>query len=282
MSRPDGIVTPAKSGNGGAKTSDLAPAVRPALAALAALAFLVGAATAEPLVPAGTARVAEVVDGDTVALDDGRQVRLVGLQAPKLPLGRPGFPTWPLAEEAKAALEGLVLGRTVELRHGGARRDRHGRALAHLYRDDGLWVQGEMLGRGLARVYTFADNRALAADLYARERAARAAGRGIWGHSFYALRTPETVGRDVGTFQVVEGRVVKAARVKGTVFLNFGPDWRTDFTARIAGGALKLFAGTGVDPLALEGRTVQLRGWVSSRDGPMIELTHPEQIEAPP
>lgn len=61
----------------------------------------------------GAARVVSVVDGDTVILDDGRQVRLVGILAPKLPLGRPGFVKWPLADAAKARLEELVLGRRV-------------------------------------------------------------------------------------------------------------------------------------------------------------------------
>jgi micrococcal nuclease len=47
------------------------------------------------LAPGGGGRVVEVIDGDTVVLGDGREVRLVGIQAPKLPLGRAGFPTWP-------------------------------------------------------------------------------------------------------------------------------------------------------------------------------------------
>lgn len=42
--------------------------------------------------------VAAVVDGDTVVLatplDGAREIRLVGIQAPKLPLGRKNFPTW--------------------------------------------------------------------------------------------------------------------------------------------------------------------------------------------
>lgn len=42
--------------------------------------------------------VAAVVDGDTVELaaplDGAREIRLVGVQAPKLPLGRKNFPTW--------------------------------------------------------------------------------------------------------------------------------------------------------------------------------------------
>ena len=53
-------------------------------------------------------RAVEIVDGDTLVLEDGLQVRLVGTQAPKLPLGRPNFQTWPLATEAKAALARLA------------------------------------------------------------------------------------------------------------------------------------------------------------------------------
>ena len=126
-----------------------------------------------------TARVSGVVDGDTVALDDGVTVRLVGIQAPKLPLGRPGFVAWPLADEAKAALEALALGRRVTLYYGGRRTDRYGRALAHLYRDDGLWIQGELLALGMARVYSFQDNRAIVPSMLARDAAARMARLGV-------------------------------------------------------------------------------------------------------
>ena len=71
------------------------------------------------------AQVVEVIDGDTLELDDGRQVRLVGIQAPKLPLGRTGFEAWPLAEEAKTALSEFTLGQRVGLGYGGRRIDRH-------------------------------------------------------------------------------------------------------------------------------------------------------------
>lgn len=227
----------------------------------------------------GSGAVVEVIDGDTVRLDDGREVRLVGLQAPKLPLGRKGFAEWPLAETARQALAELTQGRTVRLAYGGARLDRHRRALAHLFTDADTWVQGEMLGRGLARVYTFPDNRALAAEMLSREAAARDQGKGIWGHPFYRLRTAETVGRDDGTFQIVEARVLKAARVRDRVFLNFGRDWRDDFTVAIEADNLPSFAAAGFDPLALEGANIRVRGWIKTWNGPLIEATHPEQIE---
>ena len=232
-----------------------------------------------------TATVIEVVDGDTVILDreiaGARQVRMTGIQAPKLPLGRKGFVEWPLAKEAKAELEALCLNKTVQLFYGGSRMDRHGRLLAHLATGEGLWLQGEMLRRGLARVYTFPDNRERAPEMYALEGEARTAGRGIWGHPFYAVRSPapSALGRDTGTFQVVEGRVVDAAKVRGTIYLNFGADWRSDFTVRLAPRTARQFRREGLGPETYGGKWVRVRGWLKSRNGPMIEITHPEAIE---
>ena len=91
------------------------------------------------------ATVAQVVDGDTVVIKNGDQIRLTGIQAPKLPLGRRNFPTWPLAGKSKDALTALTLGKRLALRYDGRRIDRHGRLLAHLFDGDGTWIQGEMI-----------------------------------------------------------------------------------------------------------------------------------------
>lgn len=261
-----------------------------ALAALVALLAFARLAVAEPAAPeagfpvglarGATTAVVAVIDGDTVVLDDGREVRLVGLQAPKLPLGRPGFPAWPLAAEAKAALAALTLGRRVILGYGGRLRDRHGRALAHLFDAElGTWIQGALLEGGMARVYSFADNRALVAEMLALERGARTGPRGIWADPFYAPRNAASAGDHLGGFELVEGRVLEAATARGTVYLNFGADWRRDFTVAIRRADLETFAAAGVDPLRYAGRLIRVRGWLKSYNGPMIEATHPEQIE---
>ncbi len=231
------------------------------------------------LEPGGAGMVARVVDGDTVHLEDGRSVRLVGIQAPKLPLGRPHVRKQPLADASKALLEKLVLGKAVALSYGGRKIDRHGRALAHLHDEGGRWVQGVLLEQGMARVYSFPDNRMLVGAMLERERAARTAKRGIWRLRFYEIRTPEEANRYIDTFQLVEGTVLSAARVRGRIYLNFGEDWRSDFTITISKRSARAFKSGEIDPLAWQGRRVRVRGWLSWRNGPMINLTHPEQIE---
>lgn len=231
----------------------------------------------------GIARVQTVVDGDTVTLDDGRRVRLVGIQAPKLPLGRSGFKAWPLGLESKALLETLLQGQEVRLRLGSTAQDRHGRILAHLVREsDGVWLQGALLSAGLARVYTFPDNRLLADEMLALERQARADNIGLWALPYYALRSADTVRFDKGTFQVVQDRVVDVAHVKKRIYMNFGPDWRSDFTVQINARLKKKFSAAGVDLLSLKGRVVRVRGWIKDKNGPLIELDHPERLEILP
>lgn len=239
-------------------------------------------ATARPALEAvtsGTARA--VIDGDTLALATGVEVRLVGIQAPKLPLGRRGFRAWPLADEAKAALSALALGKELSLWYGGRKIDRHGRLLAHLSTADGSWIQGELLRRGLARVYTFPDNRSRAAEMLALEREARAARRGIWSNAYYRILDADAAEGFAGTFQLVEGDVHDVAVVRGRAYLNFGTNWRTDFTISISPGMLRRHWRS--EPVAAyEGRHVRVRGWLESYNGPFIEATHPEQIEILP
>jgi len=223
--------------------------------------------------------VSAVVDGDTLVLAGGTHVRLVGIQAPKLPLGRPGFRIWPLAPESKAALEALVRGKKLALSYGGQRIDRHNRLLAHLHDRDGSWIQGALLAGGMARVYSFADNRARAAEMLRLEAAARAVGRGIWGNPYYGVRTALETPQYFRSFQLVEGRVLKTAVIKRRGYLNFGPDWRTDFTISIAPRNMRAFRALGRRLEAYEGKRVPVRGWLKSYNGPVIDATHPEQIE---
>jgi micrococcal nuclease len=132
------------------------------------------------------------------------------------------------------------------------------------------------------RVSLAPDRHECASELYAAEAAARAAKNGLWSFPAYAMRTPDTLAHDTGTFQVVEGKVLRADMKDGRAYLDFGPDWHTDFTVVVSPDDMKNFEAAGVDPRTYEGKTVRVRGWVQQLDGPEIEVAMPEAIEVVP
>ncbi len=258
------------------------------IAALMAGLLLSGGASAQekPLTPGEKGVVESIVDGDTIFLESGLKVRLSALQAPKLSLGRPHVKDWPLSTKAKTELSELALGQEVQLYYGGLRRDRHDRALAQVFLlgedgEQGLWLQKEMIRRGLGRVYTWPDTWQDSKSLYAAEAEARSEKRGIWRHPFYRVRGPEAnaLAQDMDSFQIVEGIITSSAKVRDKVFLNFGADYKTDFTIFIDKPGQKRFKKSGLDPLALEGAKVRVRGWLELMNGPMIQLDHTERLE---
>lgn len=226
---------------------------------------------------------AGVIDGDTLTLDDGGAVRLAGIEAPSPPFLAENGRRWPLAEAATALLIRLAQGHRIALRDVWPAPDRYGRLVAHAFADETVWLQGELLSAGLARVRTTPHDRERAAAMLALERTARNAGLGMWTTRTYDVRPadPAILKRDSGSFQIVKGRVRRAEKRSGTVYLDFGDDWRSDVTARIGHEALRLFAKAKTDPLALAGKEVRLRGWIEDHYGPLILITHPEQIEEP-
>ena len=241
---------------------------------LAVKAALAAGGSAVPP-PAGLAlereaHVVDVIDGSTLLLDDGETVRLAGIETPATQL----------AAEARQALTALVEGRRIALAQGGAGRDRYGRLRAHLVRaDDGAWIQGALLAAGLARVHSLVDDRTAIAAMLAIEHQARAGHLGIWSEPHYRVRAATEADAGLHSFQLVEGRVKAAAVVCGRGYLNFGDDWREDFTVSIAPRDRRRFEAEGIAIEDYEGRLVRVRGWVDSFNGPMIEATHPEQIE---
>lgn len=134
--------------------------------------------TAQGQLPVQEARVAEVVDGDTVILGSGQKVRLLGIDAPELE--REGRPADFLAHKARRVLTDLAQGKRVRLKYDQLRYDRYGRILAFLFLPDGTNLSRELVRQGLAHVYTVPPNMGFRKELLAAQREALAARRGIW------------------------------------------------------------------------------------------------------
>ena len=238
-----------------------------------------------PLVKGPRRAVTKVIDGETIALDDGSRVRLVGALAPRPPASGAGGRSWPPVRAAERTLRALSVGKTVQLGFDKSRRDRYGRVLAQVFVEaDGgrRWLQGEMIAAGHARVYSFADQRACTKLLLQREVRARRARKGLWSSAAYTIRrawrTRELL-KFRHTFQIVEGRVRQVASVGRRTFLNFGKRWKDDFTVLIEGRALARWSKSGPALKSLAGRRLRVRGWIERWNGPLIRVSHPEQVE---
>ena len=230
-------------------------------------------------------RVVRVLDGDTIILDGDRRVRLLDINTPEL--AHDGAAAQAGGQVAADALRQLVLGHTVTVQSGPQKKDKYDRLLGHVYLENGGWVNGTLVRDGYAHVYTFAENAVYGRELLAYEAQARAAKRGIWRLAPWATRQADgcCAKADIGTFRLVEGTVKAAAHVRaasgGRMYLNFGDDWRTDYSVFVADKDAKWFKKAGIPNIGefYRGKRVRVRGYLQPVNGVLVRVTHPTQIE---
>jgi endonuclease YncB( thermonuclease family) len=124
--------------------------------------------------PPDTARVTQVIDGDTIIIADGFRVRYIGIDTPELHPAPEAF-----GIEAWQVNRQLVEGKIVRLERDVSQTDRYGRLLRYVYIDD-IFVNAELVRRGLARVKAYPPDTRYHNYLEEMETEARQAGRGIW------------------------------------------------------------------------------------------------------
>jgi micrococcal nuclease len=248
------------------------------------------------LEPGPTRAVVAVLDGETLKLDDGAELRLIGALSPRAPDNGGDSNFWEPEIAAKAALEKLVLGRSIELAYLGRRTDRHGRLLAHAFitpapdsnaaadaeAPERIWVQAHLLGLGHARTYTLPSSTGCAAQMLAHEALAREARLGLWAHAAYQVRDsnkPRDLARWRSTYQIVEGTVVRVVEARGATLLTFGDDSTGDFVIALKSAERRGMPGNLAEISGLTGKRIRVRGWIERRTGPAIEIHHPSQIE---
>ena len=223
--------------------------------------------------PLGEGRVASVIDARTFRLQDGREVRLAGVED--------SVSSLPARLEQRAALDDLISGREVTL-HGPREPDRYGRVVAFVrLSGQDAPVQARLIGDGHLLVTATLDDVDCLAYLRPRETRARNARRGLWAEPS-ALKNTEMAGdilTMVGQFVVAEGKVQSVREAGATVYINFGRRWTQDFAVTISRRNVAAFEAAGVPLKSLERRRVRVRGWVEQRGSPRMHVSSVGQIE---
>lgn len=250
----------------------------------AVLSWATGAAppACAPFAATEPARVASVLDGDTLRLEDGRRVRLIGINAPEL---RDGAGRAEPGAEAARRFAGRFLGASrVLLTIGEARHDRYGRTLAHVWRADHASLEAALLAAGLARHVVVPPDLGQIDCLHANERQARTAGAGLWGSGEFAPRAVAALRPGENGFRLLRGRVSAVSRS--------GSSWWVEIEDRVALRVARADQGRfRFDALQrLSGSEVEFRGWLvwreqhegAAREHPpwSMALRHPASLES--
>ncbi len=124
--------------------------------------------------PPDTARVTQVIDGDTITIEGGTRIRYIGIDAPELHPEPTAY-----GMEAWQANRELVAGRTVHLERDASETDKYGRLLRYVYVDD-VFINAELVRQGLAEAKAYPPDTKHQDYLEELETEARRAKRGIW------------------------------------------------------------------------------------------------------
>ncbi len=206
------------------------------------------------LVPVG---VSTVLDGDTLQLDDGRRLRLIGVNTTEL--GRDGLADQPLAQAARRATEVFVRRGGLQLALGRSRRDHYGRYLGHLFDGRGESLEAFLVRQGLGLVVAIPPNLELLDCLQEAEQEARRRRLGLWREAGWPIdlgRAPQlTPGfqllRGV-VHSVTPGRRSWFVELEGLVVLRIDKQDLDRFSDR--------------DFSTWVGRPLEVRGWLVRRN----------------
>src|SRR5690606_17976948 len=226
-----------------------------------------------------SARAVQVLDGDTLRLVSGRKLRLIGVNSPELNTSQGAEP---LAAEARRFVQQFVENAGVlQLRYGAEKEDRYGRLLVHVFDSTGKSLEQALLEQGLAFHITVGRNDALQDCLRRAEESARQKRLGIWDKPYYQAAPPGVLQEG---FRLVQGTVQNVQLPnRGSWWLDLDSGVSLVIRPRDQSHFRK------ADLLALQGRTVEARGWLIKRKGGkkterrnpwLMPLSHGGMIEA--
>lgn len=218
-----------------------------------------------------------VHDGDTVKLDDGRNIRLIGINAPEV--ARDGQKAEDYAVAARDFLSKLLLQHNNQARlvHGSEKTDHYQRTLAHLFLPDGMNVQAQLLASGLVSAITIPPNSRFSSCYQQAEKQAVCANKALWPEQ---IRNPSELDSSASGFHVLQAKLLSLQSSSKGLWLNM----EHGLSLRIATPHQALFDRKKLQ--ALLGQSLLVRGWLQAKKNPRagerfyMEIKHPSAIDA--
>lgn len=222
------------------------------------------------------AKVKYVVDGDTVIMENGDKVRLLGINAPEKEFE--GRSAQPYSLEALLSLREMTEGQRVNLYYGRQQTDSYGRTLGYLESLEGIDLQMVLVSKGYAFVVAFPPDIDRLENYLDAEQRARADRLGVWKDSDHVVRDLDLSTKLNNGFGLFKGSVKSVSRSRNNVRFEFGggliatvrhADWKSFWIG---------------EPEELHNKTVEFRGWIrKARDKTdarhYLRLRHPSMIK---
>ena len=216
--------------------------------------------------------IKKIFDGDSLLMNTGEQLRYLGINAPEY--------NEAFGQEAKA--ENIkILGEAKSLEFQRClfeEKDKYERILAFVFAD-GVDVQELLVKKGLAFPAAIPPCGTL--SIYRYEAAAAAARKqklGIWQEELKKPLKSDEAAMGIRHYRGVRGRVSNIFETRSVVYLNFGKDYKTDFTVAVFKRDVYRFKARGIDLKKLKGKKLTVFGFIQEHNGPEIVANSSDQM----
>ncbi|MCK5897709.1 MAG: thermonuclease family protein [Methylococcales bacterium] len=214
--------------------------------------------------------IKKIIDGDTLVLENGTKVRLLGINTPEVSrrdkvaeAGGVAAKKWLIKKLAKTK---------VKLRYDVEKKDAYGRELAYVFTDRGENINVELVKNGLAAMNIYPPNLKYLKPLWKAQQLARTKKRGIWGLKAYKPKKVNQFDSSIHRgWQRIHGKVKRLKRARKYDYLYLSPT----FSIKIAKTSAHLFRN--LDDYV--GEKIEVHGWVrKNKQKYTLLVRHPSAI----
>lgn len=238
----------------------------------------------ESLESYGTFAVDKVIDPQTILLTDGKIIRLENIYFPDYSAYQPGE----LSSITLKVLNDILPNKKIQIytipsRIRKSPENRMGHIQGQIYvAGDDVWIQQLLVSLGLAISYPDEYSSEYMTGLLTGEQQARQESLGLWSnenrYKIQKAKELNTLSQSdadkyglTQQYHLVEGTITSSTLKKNIVYLNFGENWRSDFTVLLNSDIRKKLEKRGINPQNLQGRKMRIRGWIDWYNGVYIE-----------